>query len=287
MKTENDEEEISSPIAIIGASYAGLTLASTLKQKSSSITFTIFDSKTLPFTYVTGGDAFNVPSYFSVATKLALQTSQQPIRGLTRQDVIESLLERVKQHLIVGTRIERIEERNHLFYLHTRRKSQSSDDGTSTATIASDSYRIYGPYQCVIGADGVRSVCRTSALNGTYLIGDARWVNDRWYDLGLRRIDRGADIAILDGFELGETFLRAMETENENCDCSTKAFPLAIRAKFCARQIQLARLTRLISVVMVFIAMVVMKNQSMMQSFLRSVLERSKIWYLDVVSASC
>ena len=285
MKTENGEE-ISSSIAIIGASYAGLALANTLNQKSSSITFTIFDSKTLPFTYVTGGDAFNIPFYSSLAMKLALQTSQQPSNELTRQDVIESLLERVKQHLIVGTRIERIEERNHLFYLHTRRKSQSTYDGTSIATIASNSYHIYGPYQCVIGADGVRSVCRTSALYGTYLIGDARWVNDRWYDLGLRRIERGADIAIIDGLELGETFLR-LETEDEDCDCSRKAFPLAIRVKFCARQIQLARMTRIISVVMVFIAMVVMKNQSMMQSFLRSALERSKIWYLEVVSASC
>ena len=281
MKTENEEGEISSSIAIIGASYAGLTLANTLLgQKSSSIAFKIFDSKTLPFTYVTGGDAFNVPSYVSLAKKLALQKSQQLSNnnGLTRQDVIESLLERVKEHLIVGTRIERIEERNHLFYLHTRRKLRSLDDGTSTATIANNRYHIYGPYQCVIGADGVRSICRTSALTGTYLIGDARWVNDRWYDLGLRRIERGADIAIQDGLELGESFLRAMETENEDCDfASTKAFPLEVNAKFCARHIHVARMRRIISVFMVFIAMVVMKKQSVMQSFLLSVLERSKI----------
>ena len=280
MKTENEEGEISSAVAIIGASYAGLTLANTLlEQKSSSIAFKIFDSKTLPFTYVTGGDAFNVPSYVSLAKKLALQKSQQlsNINGLTRQDVIESLLERVKQHLIVGTRIERIEERNHLFYLHTRRKLQSSDDGTTTATIASNSYHVYGPYQCIIGADGVRSICRTSALYGTYLIGDARWVNDRWYDLGLRRIERGADIAIQDGLELGESFLKAMEMENEDCDCFRKAFPLEVNAKFCARHIHVARMRRIISVFMVFIAMVVMKKQSVMQSFLLSVLERSKI----------
>ena len=278
MKTENEEGEISSAVAIIGASYAGLTLANTLKQKSSSIAFKIFDSKTLPFTYVTGGDSFNVPSYVSLATKLGLQTSPQLSSGLTRQDVIESLLERVKQHLIVGARIERIEERNHLFYLHTRRKLQSSADGTSTATIASNSYQIYGPYQCIIGADGVRSICRTSALNGTYLIGDARWVNDRWYDLGLCRIERGADIAIQDGLELGESFLRAMETENEDCVCSRKAFPLEVNAKYCARHIHVARIKRIISVFTVLIAMVVMKKQSVMQSFLLSVLEeRSKI----------
>ena len=277
MKTENDEEEISSPIAIIGASYAGLTLANTLlKQKSSSISFTIFDSKTLPFTYVTGGDAFNVPSYFSVATKLALQTSQQPIRGLTRQDVIESLLERVKQHLIVGTRIERIEKRNNVFYLHTRQKVLSSNDGLSAE-------RIYGPYQCVIGADGVCSKCRTCALHGIFLIGDARWVNDRWYDLGLRRIRRGADIAIQDGVELGEMLSTAMKMKpaHKEIDCAFQSFPEPMRAKYCARQIQMARMTRILSVLVVLFAVAVMKNHSMMQSFLQSLLGRTKMWYLD------
>lgn len=272
MMIEN-EEQIS--IAIIGASYAGLTLANTLKQNSSSISFTIFDSKTLPFTYVTGGDAFNVPSYSTLAKKLSLKTSQLPDNGLTRQDVIESLLERVAQHVIVGTRIERIEERNNLFYLHTRQKVLSSDDGLSTE-------RIYGPYQCVIGADGVCSKCRTCALRGIFLIGDARWVNDRWYDLGLRRIRRGADIGIQDGVELGEMFLTAMKTKREHkeIDCAFKSFPESVRAKYCARQIQIARMTRIISVLVVFLAMAVMKNQSMMQS----ILGRIQIWYLDAFS---
>ena len=276
MKRGNEEVSI----AIIGASYAGLTLANTLNQKSSSISFTIFDSKTLPFTYVTGGDAFNVPSYSSLATKLSLKTSQQlPDNELTRQDVIESLLERVTQHVIVGTRIERIKERNGLFYLHTRQNLQSLNDASSTE-------RIYGPYQFLIGADGVRSKCRTCAFNGIFLIGDARWVNDRWYDLGLRRIRRGADIAIQDGVELGEMFLTAMKTKTEDCkeiDCLLESFPVAVRAKYCARQIQIARMTRIISALMVFVAIAVMQNHSMMQSFLRSILGRTKIWYLDDV----
>jgi hypothetical protein len=273
------EEKTITSIAIIGASYAGLTFANTL-QHNSSIPFTIFDSKTLPFAYVAGGDAFNVPSYSSLATKLVLRTSQQQNNnGPTREDVIESLLERVKQHLIVGTRIERIEKRNNLFYLHTRQKLQSSD-GSFTAT-TSNNYNIHGPYRCVVGADGVRSICRTSALSGTFLIGDARWVNDRWYDLGLRRINRGADIGILDGLELGELLLRAMRTEKKDC-CyyyydSSQSLSLAVKAKFCAEQIQNARMKRMISVLMVFIAMVMMKNQLILQSFMLSLLERSRI----------
>ncbi|KAL7428606.1 hypothetical protein ACHAXM_001349 [Skeletonema potamos] len=258
-----DIEERVASIAIIGASYAGLTLANALQHNSSSILFTVFDSKTLPFTYVAGGDAFDVPSYSSLATKLVLKKSQRNNNGLTRQDVIESLLVRVKQHLIVGTRIERVEKRNNLFYLHTRQKLQSST-GSYTST-PSNNY-IHGPYRCVVGADGVRSICRTSALSGTFLIGDARWVNDRWYDLGLRRIHRGADIAILDGLELGEQLLRAMRTDknggcNSNHHSSTSLFSFVGKAKFCAKQIQSAKMKRIISSLMVFIAMMMVKKQ--------------------------
>ena len=287
MKRKKNEEEAATSIAIIGASYAGLTLANMLQHNNnlSLIPFTIFDSKTLPFTYVAGGDAFNVPSYSSLAAELMLKSSQQNHDALTRQDVIESLLERVKQHLIVGTRIERIEERNNLIYLHTRQKLQSSNNRSSTATASYNNNRIniHGPYQCVVGADGVRSKCRTSALNGTFLIGDARWVNDRWFDLGLRRIKRGADIAILDGLELGELFLRAMRTDNNNKDCccynyySSHSFSTAEREKFCARQIEIIRMKRLMSVLMVFIAMVMMKNRLILQSCMLSILERTKI----------
>mmetsp|Transcript_12635 Transcript_12635/g.21406 ORF Transcript_12635/g.21406 Transcript_12635/m.21406 type:complete len:297 (+) Transcript_12635:7-897(+) len=278
MTKRKNEDGLSTSIAIIGASYAGLTLANTLQQNSSSITFTIFDSKTLPFTYVAGGDAFNVPSYSSLATRLALKTSRQANIGLTRKDVIESLIKRVTQHFIVGKRIEKIEERNNSFYLHTRQKLHSSDGASSAATASSNNnHKVYGPYQCVVGADGVRSKCRTSALNGTFLIGDARWVNDRWYDLGLRRIKRGADIAILDGLELGGLLLRAEETDNKDCHYSSQSFPLALRMKFCARQIQIARMTRILSTSIVFIAMVAIKNLSTLQSLLLSILDRKKI----------
>ena len=277
MTKRKNEDGLSTSIAIIGASYAGLTLANTLQQNSSSIKFTIFDSKTLPFTYVAGGDAFNVPSYSSLATKFSLKTSRQANNGLTRKDVTESLLDPVSQHLIVGTRIEKIEQRNNSFYLHTRQKLQSSDCASSTAAASSNNHRVHGPYRCVVGADGVRSKCRTSALNGTFLIGDARWVNDRWYDLGLRRIERGADIAILDGLELGELLLRAEGTENKDCHYSSQSFPLAARTKFCARQIQIARMKRIVSVLMVLVAMMVIKNLSMLQSLLLSILDRTKI----------
>jgi hypothetical protein len=271
---KDDRQAVTAPIiAIIGASYAGLSLANTLQQQqnssssSSPLAFTIFESKTLPFAYVMGGDSFNVPSFPPIAKKLQLNMTNKSFDGLTRQDVMESLLGPVKQQIIAGARIERIEEKNNGFYLHIIHKLKARDmDLKST----NDNIEIHGPFKCVVGADGVLSKCRTTALGGTFLIGDARWVNDRWFDLGLRRIQRGADIAIMDGVELGEHFLRVASHRNaDDTDCyncttyflSSQSFSSEVNSKFCARHIHIARRKRITSVMIVLLAMVFMKNQ--------------------------
>ena len=276
---KDDRQAVTAPvIAIIGASYAGLSLANTLQQQqnsssSSPLAFTIFESKTLPFTYVMGGDSFNVPSFPSIAKKLQLNMTNKSFDdGLTRQDVMESLLGPVRHQVIAGARIERIEEQNDGFYLHVIQKLKTNDmDLTST----NNNTEIHGPYQCVVGADGVLSKCRTTALGGTFLIGDARWVNDRWFDLGLRRIQRGADIAIMDGVELGEHFLRVASHRNADTDCityflSSQSFSSEVNSKFCARHIHIARRKRITSIMIVLLAMVFMKNQYVLTNFFLS-----------------
>lgn len=75
----------------------------------------------------------------------------------------------------------------------------------------------YGPFDILIGADGVRSMVR-QCLQRRYahssrpvacLIGDARWTHQRWWDLlGHARVRCGADIALMDGIELGEILLK-------------------------------------------------------------------------------
>lgn len=276
-----DDEQQAATVAIIGASYAGLSLANTLQQQnslSSPLAFTIFESKTLPFTYVMGGDSFNVPSFPSIAKKLQLNVTNKSFDGLTRQDVMESLLGPVKQQIVAGARIERIEEQHNGFYLHVIRKLKTND-----MNFPNNNTEIHGPFQCVVGADGVLSKCRTSALGGTFLIGDARWVNDRWFDLGLRRIQRGADIAMLDGVELGEHFLSVASHRNTDtdcgCDCTTyfptsQSFSSEVKSKFCARNIHIARRKRITSVMIVLLAMVFMKNQYVLTTFFLSWEER-------------
>ena len=185
----------STPIAIIGGSYAGLTLANVLHLHS--FPYVIFDCKSLPFTHVLGGAGFNVPSFATVAKKLELKVAEHD-RSLTRGDVIDALLERVKSNFATSHRVVRIEEKAGLFYLHIASSPPYSSPNDK------NNRNVMGPYRSAIGADGVLSKVRTSALRNTYLIGDARWVNDRWYDLGLQRIKRGADMAMIDGLELGE-----------------------------------------------------------------------------------
>ena len=195
------------PIAIIGASYAGLTLANILHMHN--IPYVIFDSKSLPFTYVMGGGGttFNVPSYKKlIVKKLELDTTNTTSRQwLTRQDVIESLLQRVLSKLITCTRIVHIEHTSSEgFYLHSSSSSSSYQQQRQSHQQQHQSCEIHGPYKYIIGADGVLSQVRTKALHSTYLIGDARWAQDRYYDLGYQRIKMGANIALLDGLELGQ-----------------------------------------------------------------------------------
>mmetsp|Transcript_19706 Transcript_19706/g.36981 ORF Transcript_19706/g.36981 Transcript_19706/m.36981 type:complete len:277 (+) Transcript_19706:241-1071(+) len=250
------------PIAIIGGSFSGLTLANVLYLHS--IPYTIFDSRSFPFTHVMGGAKFNIPSYELVAKKLGLDHTQPPPLplppkysknnngddGPTRKDVIDALLKRVESNLVTSQRIVRIELKSSgLFYLHSQQqiyKPNRHRDGWSSDT------RIIGPFQFVVGADGVLSKVRISALQNTFLVGDARWVNDRWYDLGLRRIDRGADMALLDGLELGY----AMVKREDQISSSQEALT---RRKFCARVIAWRRSMRILAIAATIFVVVLFK----------------------------
>jgi len=247
------------PIAIIGSSYAGLTYAHVLHRHS--IPYTLFDVKSPPYTYVSGGTKFNIPSYEFIAKELDLEYSyqQNDEDRPTREDVIESFLARVRSNLITSRRVVKIECRgadSGCFYLHTI--STYSAEGKQQSQQKSESAILYGPYQSVVGADGVNSTVRATALPGTFLIGDARWVNDRWYDLGLQRIDCGADIALIDGYELGQAMV--MKSSNGS-DISGGDLDTTITCKFSAYEISRRRTMRRLSILIVLLAIVMTKIQ--------------------------
>lgn len=213
-------------VAIIGSSYAGLTLANGLHL--NSIKYTVFDRRSLPYNHAMGG-SFNIPHFHMVQDRLQLkgETDGKEVRHkLTRKDVIDLLLERVKRNLISDSNAEEIIKECSSFYIITE---------TNCSTIAKRTK--HGPYDIIAGADGVLSTCRKSVHKGVFLLGDARWVNDRWFDLGLRRIERGADIATLDGLQFCEAICNAticsedaqeviylINKETENVFCSREIY---------------------------------------------------------------
>ena len=222
-------------IAIIGGSYGGLSLANALHLHS--INYTIFDRRSLPYNHVMGG-SFNIPSFPMLEDRLQLKRS---ISQLTRKDVIDLLIERVKTNLIPGSNVVDVLKEGSTFYIVTE------------ANCKTERRRNNGPYQIIVGADGVLSKFRKSADKGVFLVGDARWVNDRWFDLGLRRIDRGADIAMTDGLELGQAICNAIE-HSRNVQKTIELINNETKNVFCASEVYNKKITRQLGLLALLLA---------------------------------
>lgn len=253
IQEKQTNDVIDCKVAIVGASYAGLSLANVLHL--NSISFTIFDRRSLPFTHVMGGNGFNIPSFQMIQDRLELNKRTKYRQPLTREDVIDSLLERViDKCLLPDHDVVEINKEGPSFYIVTK-----SRDKANRIT-----QQNYGPYLIVVGADGVLSKCRSRAHTGVFLVGDARWVNDRWFDLGLRRIDRGADIAMVDGLNLGEAISRARKDsmDVQQLICLVNSTTQNI---FCSRVIYRKRIIRLLAFVILLFA-ILMKQLCIQES---------------------
>ena len=246
-KQTNDVDDCK--VAIVGGSYAGLSLANVLHL--NSISCTIFDRRTLPFTHVMGGNGFNVPSLQMIQDRLELR---KPINDgksqmLTRKGVIDSLSERViDKSLLPAHCVVRIIKDVTSFYIVTE---LTTNNGENKAF-----QQRHGPFDIVVGADGVLSTCRITAHTGVFLVGDARWVNDRWFDLGLRRIDRGADIAMGDGSQLGEAILRARQF-SKSIQETIFFVNSSTKNKFCSKAINRKKTMRLLAFVISIFAILI------------------------------
>lgn len=246
MKNNREENNVwevaSTSIAIVGGSYAGLVLANVLHRHA--IPFVVFDSRSIPYVHVSGGK-FNVPSFVSICQKLGLQRKLVKLHKnnvvysseITRKNVIDCFLQHVRvKNMISSVRIVRIEKSTDgLFFLYS-----------SSST--------HGPYRTVVGADGIFSIIRSHAYYGTYLIGDARWVQDvSWYDLGTTRIARGANMAMIDGLELGMILVDHFQCKNGG----DRNMALLTTHKFCARKINTQRISRWLFFTFALIAIIV------------------------------
>eukprot|EP00562_Extubocellulus_spinifer_P004506 CAMPEP_0178516094 /NCGR_PEP_ID=MMETSP0696-20121128/24921_1 /TAXON_ID=265572 /ORGANISM="Extubocellulus spinifer, Strain CCMP396" /LENGTH=403 /DNA_ID=CAMNT_0020146329 /DNA_START=107 /DNA_END=1314 /DNA_ORIENTATION=+ len=192
-------QQASISVAIVGAGFSGLSLAIALR--NAEIVPTLFESRSGKSSCVVG-DLF-LPNgreslqYLGMSDaweNLSKQT--QRLNYVPQEDLQRNMREAVSDCIRYGERVIDVE------------LDQTSGNLYCIVGTDCDACTHVGPFDIVVGADGVLSSFRKGqagqASGGRIaIIGDARWVQDR-FDLGTRRIRRGADIAIRDGIELAQ-----------------------------------------------------------------------------------
>ena len=245
-----------SSVAIVGAGFAGLSLAIALKQRGFE-SIAIFESRS--------GDDDDDGGTSYVVGDLFLPNGKESMRRLGMSDVWENLTRGSKTgrpnyipqeglqssmrsavskdiyygHRVTGIRNDKEGEGLFVHGTQRRRNAGRKDKGTEIRR---------GPFDVVAGADGVISCIRKCSGSGRTLtshsnialLGDGRWCQDR-FDLGSRRIKCGADIALQDGIELA-SLLASQDGSNLNL------------AKFCARNKRMEILVRRMNVAVVILA---------------------------------
>ena len=276
-----DEENCT--VAIIGASYAGLSLGNTLQKHS--ISFIIFESsqnyyddenkivgqntqnnerrnknemRLKPHLFVIG--PFILPSFANLLENLGLHMSCETRQSqlgkncdveccYERSNVISTLIHKIQHRIKYDTTITKII------------KSQGGEGDQSFYCCCNrDDEKKYGPFEYVIGADGVHSMIGSNHKmkddNRILLIGDARWVNDSWYDFGFNRVREGGNVAIQDGFELGSCLAKLIQHDSYS-NCTIQSM---VKQKYSANQRFLIRRKKQLirrMVVMFFAAFIV------------------------------
>jgi len=218
----------SSSVAIVGAGFAGLSLAIALKRRGFE-SIAIFESRS-------GDDDDGAISY--IVGDLFLPNGKDSMRRLGMSDVWEELTKESKirrpnyiPQETLQSEMRKVVSEN-IWYGH--RVIGLSDDGEGGGLFVDciqkqrtagrkdrGMEKRQGPFDIVAGADGVLSCIRRcgvggsnfrSSNNNVALLGDSRWCQDR-FDLGSRRIKCGADIALQDGIELSK-LLAARDSTN-------------------------------------------------------------------------
>jgi len=217
-------------IAIVGASFAGLTLANYLSH--SEWNCHVFEAKDEPIQIV---GTIRLPSAIQILEELGIGIMSGLIQKNTslvdRQSFLQTLKGRIKVEY--GFRIERIESANN--------DDNDNDNVTTKKWLRDTKGRRCGPFDCIIITTGLAldSVSTQLILNSDAVIGDARWQYDTWFwDFGRTRVDRGGNIALEDAKELAHSILLVSDLlqkqilPNGICD----RIPSKFQPKSCLRR---------------------------------------------------
>ena len=184
------QNEASAPhsIAIVGAGFAGLTLANYLSNSQCIV----FEAKDQPIPIV---GSIRLPSVFRISHELGLL-----IPGLMRR-YDGSLVDR--QAFLMALRAHATIE-----YGYTVERIKQTAQGRRW--LVDTRGRRHGPFDAIIVANGLSfdSGSTQLILDCDAVVGDARWQYDVWFwDFGRTRVDRGGNIALEDAKELAQAIL--------------------------------------------------------------------------------
>lgn len=209
-------------LLIIGAGYAGLTLANCLQVQAASRRRHEFHIDIIdrlhppdPERYIHG--SIQSPYVKELLAKIMALDSEylDPTRAQMLLDNLQQsmfrapeqeLLSLLRENVPVNYRYEasRIVLRNGLLYAHVHLRK--SDD--------SNWDKLMGPYDWIIVADGALSCFRSLNIptNRLLVIGDAQ--GQPWWDFGRTRLQRGADIAMRHGDQVASLLLEWTENRH-------------------------------------------------------------------------
>jgi hypothetical protein len=192
MAQEDDNKAKS--IGIIGASFAGLSLANLL-QDNELIHCYVLEARSANddlISYYNGEVRLPCLKDASVRNRLKLSTANVKLNErctVSRAKILNELGRNVTQIRyqcpIASISIVPEENRYRLIDVHDNS---------------------HGPFDKIIVANGVRSPFRSFPF--VICIGDARWVQDVFYDFGFTRIQGGGDMAIRVALELEQILAR-------------------------------------------------------------------------------
>ena len=192
-------------IAIIGSSYAGLAFANFI-QTRSTISIRIFEALDVPRIGVLVGDVY-IPSGEEAFAQLGLKWRwPKNVHLVPEEELLASLRGKLLEKICNEIRVLDLELTQDGIYLNVRSRQCNKNYCLRE-----------GPFDLVVAANGVRSTFRNCNIASVAVIGDSRWVQNRWWDFGTRRLQQGADIAIRDALKLGAIVLnhiKSVDCEN-------------------------------------------------------------------------
>ena len=185
-------------VAIIGAGFSGLALARALHE--AGVSACVYEQdESLDQVWV--GGELRVPSAKRVLTALGLATEWKALRATSTQPGCLPL-QGLRDVLASSLQHGRLQCGRHVVSLTTTCAGElrvGFEDGTATAADLA-----------VVASGMAAPFVSRDALRHTAAVGDARWAQRRWWDLGARRIREGADMALVEGLELGERLVQGL-----------------------------------------------------------------------------